>query len=106
MISAPDERRDVQVEHVWRVAEDLLQSSARYGTYGAVSISAGGQLELLGDARPAPARPGGSRCVTYHLTHLTDPLVVNSFAPLTSASVRSGFFEKSWTQPPVPQPRR
>ena len=40
---------------------------------------------------------------TYHCTHLSAPFVVKSFASLTSASVRSGFFEKTCTQPPVPQ---
>ena len=52
---------------------------------------------------PADSATGWKPLLLYHCTIRSSPWLVKSFACLTSASVLSGFFENSWTQPALPQ---
>src|SRR5262249_1730246 len=49
---------------------------------------------------------GWKPLLTYHWYHLSLPFVEYSFAPLTSASECSGFFENTCSQPALPQQSR
>ena len=73
MISAAGERRDVQVEHVLRVAEDLQRQREVRRVRRGVD-EAGARASAVPGCRPAAAPRDGSRSPTYHWIHLSSPL--------------------------------
>ena len=105
MTIAPIERRDAQVEHVLRVAEDL-QRQREVRRARAPCRSCRSSASAARECRWASSATGWKPFDLYHCTDLSSPWLVKSLALFTSASVRSGFFEKSCTQPPLPQLRQ
>ena len=98
-------RRDAQVEHVLRVAKDL-ERERQVRRIGRGVDEAGAELQLRRDVGRQRAAPDESRSTRTTAPTCRHPCSSQSFASFMSASERIGFFEKTWIQPPVPQPSR
>ena len=83
-------------------SRNICSSSAGYGGLGAASIMPVVSFSCAGMS-PALSATGWKPLALYHCTIRSSPWLVKSFAALMSASVVIGFFEKSCTQPALPQ---
>ena len=97
-----DERRHVQVEHVRR-RRKICSASAPYGGLGAASIMPRGSLSCAEDVVLATSAAGGSRSRCTTAPSCRRPGSCRAWPASASSSVWIGFFEKSCTQPALPQ---